>query len=90
MPTEMRISVSENFKIDGGSVFCFSESKNWTVARPDKNKTALPHIQESPAHSMLAVSRQLAAVNGRLCRSVQSCGVRIAESEYLFTRILMD
>jgi hypothetical protein len=27
MPTEMRISVSENFKIDGGSVFCFSESK---------------------------------------------------------------
>ena len=37
-----------------------------------------------------AVSRQLAAVNGRLCRSVQSCGVRIAESEYLRTRILMD
>ena len=35
----MRVSDPENFRISGGSVFCFSESKNRAVGRGDAPAT---------------------------------------------------
>ena len=39
-PAEMRVSDPENFRISGGSVFCFSESKNRAAVRLPQQDSA--------------------------------------------------